>query len=467
MCVKSNVMRMVRMNTSPEMALPRLAEAPHRLLFFVGTFNVLAMMLWWTLWLIGQHWPVLALPQSPIPAGWVHALMMPLQVLAPFMFGFLLTVFPRWMNQPALSRWHYLPVGLGLFGGQVLMLVGLWGFPHLVHLGTVFSIAGWAASMVALFGVLWREQGRTWHALSAFAALAMGLLAWLLFAAWLHAQSHLLWVFAAIKIAVFGFALPVYLTVCHRMLPFFASVVIPGYRMWRPLWLLAAWWLLVFAHLLLELMHGYRLLWIADLPMALLAAFTLWQWWPKHRDVRVSQEHGDGMDAGGTTPRMEEVEPRLEQRPRATQEQLPDAQERPRNPMPGLLSVLLIGFGWLPIGFGLFALQSLVFAISGEFVLGRGPVHAITIGFFGSLLVAMVTRVTQGHSGQPLHMTGVAWFAFITIQCVAVIRLLSEAASDGPLWQIVAGVGWLLAFTPWVLRSMRIYLSPRADGKPG
>ncbi|PKM15845.1 MAG: hypothetical protein CVV12_06865 [Gammaproteobacteria bacterium HGW-Gammaproteobacteria-2] len=127
MCVKSNVMRMVRMNTSPEMALPRLAEAPHRLLFFVGTFNVLAMMLWWTLWLIGQHWPVLALPQSPIPAGWVHALMMPLQVLAPFMFGFLLTVFPRWMNQPALSRWHYLPVGLGLFGGQVLMLVGLWG----------------------------------------------------------------------------------------------------------------------------------------------------------------------------------------------------------------------------------------------------------------------------------------------------------------------------------------------------
>src|SRR3546814_19827120 len=39
--------------------------------------------------------------------------------------------------------------------------------------------------------------------------------------------------------------------------------------------------------------------------------------------------HGDGMDAGGTTPWMEEVGPRLEQRPRATQEQLPDARERP------------------------------------------------------------------------------------------------------------------------------------------
>ena len=42
------------------------------------------------------------------------------------------------------------------------------------------------------------------------------------------------------------------------------------------------------------------------------------------------------------------------------------------------------------------------YAISGEFVLGRAPAHALFIGFFGSLLVAMVTRVTQGHSGRPL-----------------------------------------------------------------
>src|SRR3546814_9031703 len=100
MCVKSNDLRMVRMNQSSQLHLPRLADAPHRLLFFVGAFNVFAMMAWWTLWLIGQHWPALALPQPPIPAGWAHALMMPLQVLAPFMFCFLLTVFPRWMNPP-------------------------------------------------------------------------------------------------------------------------------------------------------------------------------------------------------------------------------------------------------------------------------------------------------------------------------------------------------------------------------
>ena len=52
-------------------------------------------------------------------AGWMHAIVMQYQVLAPFIFGFLLTVFPRWMGLPALARWHYLPVGIGLLGGQL------------------------------------------------------------------------------------------------------------------------------------------------------------------------------------------------------------------------------------------------------------------------------------------------------------------------------------------------------------
>lgn len=406
------------MSSEPHFPLPNLAAAPHRLLFFVGAFNVLAMMAWWTLWLAAQRGWLLALPQPAIPAGWAHALLMPLQVLAPFMFGFLLTVFPRWMNQPALSHWHYLPVGLGIFGGQVLMLVGLWGHPLLVHLGTIFSLAGWIASMIFLGGLIWRDGGRCLHALSAFAALTMGLAAWLLFAGWLHAQGKPLLMFAAIKIAVFGFALPVYLTVCHRMLPFFASVAIKDYQPWRPPSLLLIWWLLAFAHLLLELMHGYAWLWLADLPLALLTAFTLWRWWP-------------------------------------------------RAPMPGLLRVLLLGFAWLPLSFALFAAQSLVFLIGDQFILGRAPVHALTIGFFGSLLVAMVTRVTQGHSGRPLQMNASAWFAFGLIQIVALVRILAELAQDGLRWQVIAGALWLLAFLPWAIRSMAIYLAPRVDGQAG
>src|SRR6185312_9049005 len=71
---------------------------------------------------------------------------------------------------------------------------------------------------------------------------------------------------------------------------------------------------------------------------------------------------------------------------------------------PGLLGVLHIAFTWLPVAFVLFCVQDLALAIRGEQVLGPAPLHALAIGFFGSMLVAMVTRVTHGHSGRPLQM---------------------------------------------------------------
>ena len=50
---------------------------------------------------------------------------------------------------------------------------------------------------------------------------------------------------------------------------------------------------------------------------------------------------------------------------------------------------------------------------------------------------------------------------------VAVARIVAELADDPMGWMAFAAIGWLLAFAPWVLRLGRIYLSPRADGKPG
>ncbi|HEX6928840.1 MAG TPA: NnrS family protein, partial [Gammaproteobacteria bacterium] len=122
---------------------------------------------------------------------------------------------------------------------------------------------------------------------------------------------------------------------------------------------------------------------------------------------------------------------------------------------------------WLPIAFLLYAGQSAWFAMTGDFVLGRAPAHALFVGFFGSLLVAMVTRVTQGHSGRPMQLGRVAGFAFIAIQLVSVTRLVAEVMPDALAWQAAAGAGWLVAFLPWVVRSAWIYLTPRLDGKPG
>lgn len=395
-----------------------LGAAPHRLLFFIGAGNVLLAMAWWTFWLINTRWQLDALPQPVIPAGWLHAFIMQYQVLPSFIFGFLLTVFPRWMNLPAYSKWHYLPVGFGLLTGQALTLASLLGYGHLLFLGLLLTLSGWLAGFLFLGLLLWRDQESTWHAISAFTALLLGVFGIGLMIAYLFTDdAH--WIFASIKFGTFGLLLPIYFTVCHRMLPFFASAALPGYKVFRPMWVLTLFWFFSLAHLGMELAHAYAWLWLTDLPLAVMAAWLLWHWWPRART------------------------------------------------MPALLKVLMLGFAWLPVAALLYSVQSLWLLQGGEFILGRAPAHALFIGFFGSLLVAMVTRVTQGHSGRPLQLGGVAAFAFIVIQITALVRIGAELAPDILAWHSTSGILWLLAFLPWVARSAWIYLTPRTDGKDG
>lgn len=402
----------------PASALRMLAAAPHRLMFFIGATNVLLAMAWWMLWLVEARWRVFGFEQPAVPIGWMHAIVMQYQVLPSFIFGFLLTVFPRWMNQPELKKTHYVPVGIGLFGGQALTLLGIGAGIEVLKLGAVLTVIGWSIGLAFLVRLLCRDEGKTWHATSCAFALGFGLLGLALYLAFLQRFDARV-MFVSMKIGGLALLLPIFFTVCHRMIPFFTSCVIPGYRVTRPMWVLGAFWALAIAHLWLELRHAYAWLWIADAPLLALSAWMWWKWYP--RNVA----------------------------------------------MPALLRVLFIGLAWLPIAFALYTIQSAWFFGTGEYVLGRGPAHALFIGCFGSLLVAMVTRVTQGHSGRPLVLGGVAAFAFVLVQVTAIVRIIAEIAYDRLAWQALAALGWLIAFVPWVVRSSWIYLTPRADGRNG
>jgi uncharacterized protein involved in response to NO len=110
------------------------------------------------------------------------------------------------------------------------------------------------------------------------------------------------------------------------------------------------------------------------------------------------------------------------------------------------------------------------FVVSGEWALGRAPIHALGMGFFGGLLIAMVTRVTMGHSGRRLAMDRTAFACFVAVQAAAVARVLSEVAT-APVaiqWLLLGSVAaWLAAFAVWGARNSAIYLTPRIDGRPG
>jgi len=404
---------------SQSLSLPAvLTAAPHRLLFFAGALNVLAAMAWWTWWLFHT----VPLPVEQVTGGWLHGFIVQYQMLPSFMFGFLITVFPRWMGQAEPTRRHYVPVGLGMLLGQVLCLAAAFtGSAHALHLGVVLTILGWGYGLVVLGTVLVRNRFQTWHAVSCYTALTIGFLGLLGFAVYLHSfgRPFNLWLGQAVmQIGTFGVLLPIYATVAHRMFPFFAGNVVAGYQSWRPMWLLGAQWPFWLLHVGLEASGHKSWLWLADAPLLLIALVCLWKWWP-------------------------------------------------RGKAPGILRVLFLGYVWLPVALLLYVVQSVWLQLDGAVVLGKAPLHALTIGVFGSLLVAMVTRVSQGHSGRPLVLVPVALFAFSCLQLVALTRVLAELMETPWSGFRVAAVGWLVAFLPWALRYACIYLRPRADGRPG
>ncbi|MCB1553235.1 MAG: NnrS family protein [Xanthomonadales bacterium] len=390
---------------------------PHRLLFAAGAVNLCLSMAWWAVALFSLRWGLAAMPQTPLYSGWVHAFVWPYFVLAPFLFGFLLTVFPRWMSLTDYTRWDYVPIALGLASGQLLVLGAPWLGGAAMQVGLLFGAAAWLFGWLRLLDRLRQDRTACWHARSAALAIAAGVLGMVLLL--LHGWTgELRWMTGAIKLGLFGVLLPLYLTVAHRMFPFFANSVDRSYVMWRPTGLLGMFWGYCFAHGVLDWIGAARWLWMVDLPMALCMATVLRRWWPK---------------AGS----------------------------------PLILRALFLGMLWLPTANLLFAAQSLIDVLWNVGMLGRAPTHALTIGLFGSLLIAMVTRVSRGHSGRMLEMGPIDRAAFFAMHALAASRIAAELGGDPLAWSAWLAVAWVLVIMPWMAQGLFFWSTPRVDGKPG
>ena len=393
-----------------------LFAAPHRLLFLTGIVQLAATMLWWTVALAGIHFGTMALPNGGIPASLLHAPILIYLVLPPLFFGFLLTVFPRWMGYPDLERRAYAPVATGYALSAVLCWAGLLAGSDKLLTGAfsaAFLASLWGALLLASIAI--REvrdsKSPTWHGWSILAAFAFGIAGQIAVISFMADPATGTLPFAN-RIGLWAFILPVFFTVCHRMVPFFAGNVVEGYIRWRPYWLLAAFWVGTVLLVGAEVTGQLILLSLGSALIAAVTALMVWKWWPRAK-------------------------------------------------APALLWVLIIGFAWAPLGY------ALAFLGSTGFVLGRAPEHALTVGFASSILVAMVTRVTHGHSGRPLYFPVVAWIAFVGMQTAALARIAAAVRYDNPAWLLASAIIFVACFAPWMLRNGAIYLQTRIDGKAG
>lgn len=412
------------MSSNDTMASPGipLLAAPHRSLFLAGLLSLLLASAWWGMHLVARYTgvPLFALVLRPAPL-WAHAWLMLFAVFPTVFFGFLFTVFPRWMNGSPVRPLEYVTTATLLASGTLLWLVGTFTGPTLLLAGCVATGAGLLLGTVALLRVLLGAAQVVPHAVVVLIALCVQVVALGGFTAGVLQQDDFMLHFA-VRTSLWGGLLPVFFAVCHRMIPFFSQGVIKDYVAWRPTWILVSVVALCYARLAVGVIGWLNSLPWIDAALVALTATCAVRW---------------------TSP---------------------GARGNP------LLWSLYAGFAWLPVAAVLQLARDGAFALTGEWTLGRAPVHALGMGFFGSMLLAMVTRVTMGHSGQPLRMDRVTLMCFIALQLATVNRVLGEIVTSPPAvqWFLLVSLGlWLAAVAVWVGRVTGIYLRPRVDGRPG
>lgn len=399
------------------------SAAPHRMMFFGGALQLVLTLMLWAVELVGRHSALWNEPGFVIPATSVHIYLMLYGIFPFFTFGFLMTTYPKWMNGRTVPGGSYIPTFFLMVLGVFLFYVGIFLGKGFIVAGLIVHILAWTKGFFALYSIYKSAiLDSRYHPFHLNITLSCGIAGELFFLIFILSEYSFFYR-AALLAGFWLYLMPLLFIVSHRMLPLFSSGVIKAYVQHRPNWSLPALWLGFAGHTLLELADLKSLLFIFDIPLLVVGLYHTWLW---------------------------QIIKSLKVR---------------------LLAVLHISLLWFSLGMALYSVQSLWLLASGELILGRAPLHALAIGFLTSMVVAMGTRVSLGHSGRDLNMDLFSWLCFWGVQLTALIRVCAELEMHTGLFpldlNIVAALLWLTFLIPWGLRYGSIYLRPRIDGQPG
>jgi uncharacterized protein involved in response to NO len=221
---------------------------------------------------------------------------------------------------------------------------------------------------------------------------------------------------------------PVFLIVAHRMIPFFTASALPFMDAWRPAWILAF-------MLSLAVLQAVAV-WIETF-FAGAGAWLL---------LRGTVELASGVLLAALAVAWGLVKS-LRIRP---------------------LAMLHLGFVWLGVAIALGGAAHLLGALADRTLLPLASLHALTIGCLGSLMLAMVTRVTCGHGGRPLVADNLVWLLFWLLQGAALARI--AATLPLPWAQALltsAAVLWAAVMLTWGVRYGYWYGRPFRPARAG
>jgi len=124
-----------------------------------------------------------------------------------------------------------------------------------------------------------------------------------------------------------------------------------------------------------------------------------------------------------------------------------------------LMWVLHLGYAWLAVALILIGLAGLT-----DIVPATAAIHALTVGAFGTMILAVMTRASLGHTGRELTATPGTTVIFILITIAAILRVGAPFLNDQSLsmtW--ISGITWTAAYGLFTVLYFPVFTQPRVQ----
>ena len=124
-----------------------------------------------------------------------------------------------------------------------------------------------------------------------------------------------------------------------------------------------------------------------------------------------------------------------------------------------LLLILHIGYGWLCIGAALLGIS----VLSASFPVSAG-IHALSVGAIGTMILAVMTRASRGHTGHALTADHITVVIYGCVTTAAVVRIGAAVLPEYAMSLLfAAAILWTVAFLLFVFRYGPMLIYPRRE----
>lgn len=122
-----------------------------------------------------------------------------------------------------------------------------------------------------------------------------------------------------------------------------------------------------------------------------------------------------------------------------------------------LLAILHLGYLWVVVGAALLGISILANAVP-----MAAAIHALTAGAIGTMVIAVMTRVSRGHTGRLLEADRVTTLIYLMTSAAAVTRVVAAFAGGSAILLIsISAVLWVTGFALFAIAYGPMLVSAR------